>query len=127
MVALAHHRRHASIQSRRYLIASSAVAGGRVLLRWTWRREHHGGCRRVTCRRSRLLLREFGLEGQLKSLARDGRLTDFLALADALGIGVAQLPIVNLGGYILKFFRLGEIVCDNQLNELIIREPFLQT
>ena len=71
------------------------------------------------------MLCEFGLERQLEGLASDGRLTDFLALADALGIGVAKLSIVDLGGYILKFFRFGQIVSDHQLDKLIVRKPLL--
>ena len=73
-----------------------------------------------------LLLCKLFLDCQLKSLSRYGCLTDFLAFFEALRVCVAQASIVNLLRYILQFLRLGEVMGDDELNELVIREPLFQ-
>ena len=70
------------------------------------------GCR-VRIHGSDLLLCKFCLQSELESLAGHGCLPDLLTLSYALGVRVAQLSIVNLGGYVLELFRFGEIVCDD--------------
>ena len=70
------------------------------------------GCR-VGSHGSDLLLCKFGLQSELESLSGHGCLPDLLTLSYAFSIRVAQLSIVNLGGYVLELFRFGEIVCDD--------------